>query len=322
MKYNVSLNQYIAAISTLEPQLNVIDIVKNIRRMKIYRNTKYNSMHKHVSRQLKNNKNKHIKQTRYKRKRIKTNIKKVKKAFNKTQGTRKCSVRKIEKHLNNKGINISRGTIHNALKYDLNRKFVHYRRVQRLKPHHKTARVKFAKYLRRKYGATPRSKSFSWDRVIVTDFSKPIRLVRLTNKQNDGILIDKDDDENTILQKGHKKYTPGVMLWGGIYAGGLIPKNAPIFFTDILRKRCKQLHKNKISMTNQIYADFITNDVKKILQKELPQKLSYYIWEDDGATTQRTKHVLSEISNIFPNRIDTKKQADKMANVWVIENVW
>ena len=159
-------------------------------------------------------------------------------------------------------------------------------------------------------------------KIIITDFSKPIRLVRPPNKQNDGMWIDEDDDDVSCLVKGEEKFAPGVMLWGAMYSGGLIPKNGPVFSTDVLRKKCNEINEQKISVDNAIYADFITNDVRKILERELPNELDDYIWQDNCATTQRTKFVLEEISKIFPNRINTKRQAAKMADVWCVEKEW
>ena len=75
-------------------------------------------------------------------------------------------------------------------------------------------------------------------------------------------------------------------------------------------------------MDNKIYANFITTKVSDIAQQDLEHQLSWYLWQDDNDTKHRTAHVLSEVSTVFPNRIDIKRQAAKMADIWPIENVW
>ena len=49
------------------------------------------------------------------------------------------------------------------------------------------------------------------------------------------------DEEDDVVEG----YTSGVMLGGGIHSGGLIPKSSPVF-SDLLKKKCKQVGKDKV----------------------------------------------------------------------------
>eukprot|EP01084_Bolivina_argentea_P139253 244985_1 len=112
------------------------------------------------------------------------------------------------------------------------------------------------------------------------------------------------------------------MLFGAITAEGLVPRKAPIFFTEYLKKKCKKIGKKKCTLDNKIYADFISKDFVKHLNKDLEDPLDDYIWQDDGDKKHRTKHVLGTLSETFAHRVNTKFQCDKYADVWPIENVW
>ena len=122
--------------------------------------------------------------------------------------------------------------------------------------------------------------------------------------------------------RGDEKYSPGVMLFGGITSEGLVPRNEPIFFTEWLSKHCKKIKKEKKTLDNRIYADFIKKTFAQRLRRDLNDDLSEYIWQDDGDKKHRTRHVLETLKGVFSQRIDVQHQADKMADVWVIENVW
>ena len=46
------------------------------------------------------------------------------------------------------------------------------------------------------------------------------------------------------------------------------------------------------------------------------------MWQDDGDTKYKTKHVLLELESVFAQRFDPKRQAAKITDVWPIENAW
>jgi len=71
-----------------------------------------------------------------------------------------------------------------------------------------------------------------------------------------------------------------------------------------------------------MYAYFIENNVFSMLEEELKNDLSRYIWEDDGDIKHRTQHTRNTVNAWFAHRIDCNSQASKCADVWPIENVW
>ena len=71
-----------------------------------------------------------------------------------------------KKIIKRRNSNLTRGTGSTAMKKDMEKKFVRYRRALRLKQHLKDARAKCARYLRSKCSITPKSKKFAWDRII------------------------------------------------------------------------------------------------------------------------------------------------------------
>ena len=210
---------------------------------------------------------------------------------------------------------------------DLKKKIVRCRRSQRLTEAHKLARVKCAKYLRKKYGVSPAAKHYKWDRIINTDFSAPFRCRRKLNKQNDGLWVDEDvdmtaPDVKIAVNKGFEKYSKGFMLFGGICSEGLLPRDGPVIFTEYLNRKCAEIGKEKKTMDNKIYASFIKDKFAPILRHDLNDDLDEYIWQDDCDTKHRTKHVLETVKTVFVNRIDPEYQCSKLADAYPIENVW
>ena len=174
----LALRQFVIGIKKLNESLTISDIVKELRRFEKYKTMKYNSLYRLVYRTIKRGTVEASKRNRAKPVRDKKNIRILKCAFRKQKKSKKCTVRKLQKVMDGKGVNMSRGTIHNALKEDLKKRWRRYQKQRKLLPHHKEARVKCAVYLRRKYGATQKSKKFGWDKIINTDFSAPYRLSR------------------------------------------------------------------------------------------------------------------------------------------------
>ena len=323
-----ALKQYILAKRALEPGITVGDIVKDIRKIKKYRNAKYNSLFKLVARTIRNYDRKGSRKPRVRSKRTENTIQLVKKIAKKAQGKRSGSIRAIKSDLvNNHGINISKESVRRILIHDLDMKFVRFRKCQRLTQQHKDERVKSAIYLRQKYGVRPESKRYKWDKVVITDFSAPIRCRRKLNGQNDGIWINNDTDMKTeevkvLVNKGFEKYSKGMMLFGGICGEGLIPRDGPIDFSSWLRKKCAEIGKEKNTLDNKLYATFITETFAPIMERELDEDLDEYIWEDDCDKKHRTKHVLEQLGKVFKQRIDPTRQCPKLADVYPIENVW
>ena len=145
--------------------------------------------------------------------------------------------------------------------------------------------------------------------------------------QNDGVWVDNDADINSkevkiIVNKGFDKYSKGLMLFGGICAEGLLPRNGPIFFTEWLSRKCVEIGKEKKTLDNKLSAIFIKQEFVPTLIRDLDGDLDQYIWQDDCDKKHRTKHVLKELKTVFKQRIDPARQCCKLADAYPIENVW
>ena len=134
----------------------------------------------------------------------------------------------------NYNLNISYGSVRSMLVDDQGKKFIRCRRTQRLTAGHKENMVVTAKYWRQKYGIRPSAKRYKWDRIIISDFSAPVRCRRKPKKQNDGVWIDMDAEMNgegvkSIINAEVEKYDPGLTLFGAICSEGLLPKGSCFF---------------------------------------------------------------------------------------------
>ena len=119
---NNALKQYIYA-------KKVTDMVKDIRKMQKYKNSKYNTIYQAVNRQFERNTLKRKPRTSTKTVATSRNIKWIKKLHKKHKASRKGSVRSIAKTMNKKQIKISTSTVYRIKKNHLKLKFVRYRRT-------------------------------------------------------------------------------------------------------------------------------------------------------------------------------------------------
>ena len=94
-----ALKQYILARRQLEPSMTVVEMVKDIRKIKKYSRKPYNSMHKAVSRVFAAADRKGRNKKRAPTVRTTNNIYLVKKILNKNNKTRKGSIRGIKTEL-------------------------------------------------------------------------------------------------------------------------------------------------------------------------------------------------------------------------------
>ncbi|CAF1486738.1 unnamed protein product, partial [Rotaria sordida] len=128
---------------------------------------------------------------------------------------------------------IERGTVEDRPRSESKWKFFRLKRSQKLTATHKANRVTTCRILPQKYGVNRNAKRFQWRKVLNTDFSGSIRLIRPNNNRNDGIwaaTADEIDSDNR--NAGVQKFSAGVILWGGISDDGLYPRNAPFYFNE------------------------------------------------------------------------------------------
>ena len=137
-----ALRQYIAAKKTLQPQSTMQDMIKDLKKMKTYKYKSYANLYATVQRVFMDMNEKSDRKPRRKTSRTPQNVKLVKKILDKTNTTRKGSVRGIKAALKQEyGITLSREFVRRTLLYDLKLKFVRYKRRQKLTKQHKENRV-------------------------------------------------------------------------------------------------------------------------------------------------------------------------------------
>ena len=106
------------------------------------------------------------------------------------------------------------------------------------------------------------------------------------------------------------------MIFGAVTVRGLVPKNGPVFVSDLL----KSYDPKPKSVTGQIYADMIDIKIAPAVKQLYPRGNA--VWHNDGAKIHRSEIALSAIDPNFKENISYDLQAPKIADIWPIENVW
>ena len=119
-----------------------------------------------------------------------------------------------------------------------------------------------------------------------------------------------------MLDHQQEKFSVRLMIFGAVSVRGLLPPGAPIFVDQML----EEWDPRPKTVTGEIYADLIRTVVAREAKKLYPRGNA--IWQDDGARIHRTAEVLEAVDEVFKYRVPVEVQAAKMADVWVIENVW
>ncbi|CAF2957771.1 unnamed protein product [Rotaria sp. Silwood2] len=238
------------------------------------------------------------------------------------QLTKNASIRNVNRKLQQQGFNTSRTSVW-RVKESLNLKWWKKETVQKLTTNQKLQRVFVAKQLRRKYGVRKEGKLYDWVYVLDTDFSGTFTLTPQSNKHNEGVYAEfKYDIPYELKTRSKEKFKKSVMLWGGISYQGLFPKGSPIFvdeWLNLVRPENSNRQK-KMYFTGERYAKFIQSIVAEKANKEFDDL--HVIFQDDQDRKQRMQVALNAVNHVFPNRIEPKDCAAKLADVWPIENVW
>ncbi|CAF1544239.1 unnamed protein product [Didymodactylos carnosus] len=184
---------------------------------------------------------------------------------------------------------------------------------------HLMKRKKFALWLKRHWKLNPHDRSSKWQRLVNTYFSKPFRLTPELTSKNDIIWsTSRQDADKHGGYHGREKFSPGIMLWGGISWNGLIPPEAPVFIDKFLDgyqwpKRAKK------TINGARYADLISTIGYPSLMKKYRNRVP--IFQDDAASIHRTPIVLQQIDALFNERIPVDVQSPKFDDIWAIETV-
>ena len=213
-----------------------------------------------------------------------------------------------------KKLNISQSSVSRILKHR-GIKCFHKRREQAMNEVHKMNRVKYGKWLLRNLGTDGRKGK--WLRFFNTDFSAILRThPRHNSKNNVAYARDKNDIRDLLANK-EKKFSPGVMLWGGISSKGLVPDAAPLFVDEVLSPWRKGDGAIQKTVNSVVYADMLETLVKPAADKIFKN----FVFQDDEATIHRTSDVLNTVDGLFKDRIPPG-MASMTADLYPIENVW
>ena len=118
------------------------------------------------------------------------------------------------------------------------------------------------------------------------------------------------------LQSKEEKFSLGEMIWGGISSRGLISSQSPIFVSELLSK-----YDPKPKTVNaEMYADMIRHLAAPAVREVYPEGDA--IFQDDNATIHRAQISMNAVKDSFSERLDPALQASKMADIYLIENVW
>ena len=110
------------------------------------------------------------------------------------------------------------------------------------------------------------------------------------------------------------------MLFGAISSRRLVPENSPIFVDEWLKEECKKIKKERITMDRFLYIKLIEAELKPHIDMLFPDV--NVIWQDDMNSKHRSSYALNKIDELFCDRITPDEEANKMADIWPIENVW
>jgi hypothetical protein len=209
---------------------------------------------------------------------------------------------------------VSFKTVSNVLK-EAKLKPYHKYRVQNISDSHQAKRVRFSKYLLRRFGkkVTPESK---WAKLINTDFSAKIKINGVRNSKNDVVWSGSRMEAGDLLESPEEKYSVGEMIWGGVSYRGLIPASAPVFVSDL----CNKYSPKPTTVNGSMYADLVKEEAKAAVDHLYPEKDS--IWQDDGASIHRCEEALEAVQESFHERVCPIMQAPKCADLWPVENLW
>ena len=163
-----------------------------------------------------------------------------------------------------KKLGISQSSVVTVLKRKKIRPFKKYRE-QALTDDHKKARKKLGKWYLSTFGRD--GKKGRWLKYANTDFSATIRTHQRHNTKNNVVYGQNREDIRDKLTTQEKKFSPGVMLWGGISARGLIPPTCPLFVNEVLADYNKRTGEKSKNINNQCYADMSERLVKPAIDE-------------------------------------------------------
>ena len=143
----------------------------------------------------------------------------------------------------------------------------HKVREQSFTENHAKERVQFGKWLLKNLGSD--GTKGKWLKFLNNDFSAYLRTQPRHNSKNHVVYAKQKSDIRAKLANKEQKFSPGVMLWGGISARGLVPSSAPLFVDEVLASWSREGAPVK-TVNNIIYADMLETLVHPAVMELYP----------------------------------------------------
>lgn len=226
------------------------------------------------------------------------------KIIKKSKYVRGQSLRKLEKRLNDKNLAGCKETIRQYMRTTLKWKSFKRQKVPKLTGAYKVRRVSFAK----------KFKDMDWSRVMFTDES-PFKLYYIPNSKNDVVW---GSQESCVPRAPQAKFSPSVLVWGGMTARGLtklhiIPNktsvNSKYYINEILEKEVKPAFQRKTVCT-----DLTSTKLFNINNEGL--------FQQDGARAHTSKASVDWLNTNINGYISPDDWPPNSPDLSPIENVW
>ena len=214
------------------------------------------------------------------------------------------SLRKLVRRLKDKRLAGCKETIRQYMRTTLKWKCFKRQKVPKLSSAYKVRRVNFAK----------KFKDINWSRVMFTDES-PFKLYYVPNSKNDVVW---GSQETSVPCAPQVKFSPSVLVWGGITARGLtklhiIPSktsvNSTYYINEILKKESKPAFQRTVVCT-----DFTAT--------KLFLKNSEGLFQQDGARAHTSRASVEWLNTNINGYISPEDWPPNSPDLSPIENVW
>lgn len=283
------------AITLLEEKYSYSVIAKKLGRSKSWINKWAN--------RYKQNENETL-QSRYKggRKSVLTTA--AQKLIKQSKYVRGQSLRKLERRLKDKRLAGCKETIRQYMRTTLKWKSFKRQKVPKLTAAYKVRRVNFAK----------KFKDIDWSCVMFTDES-PFKLYYVPNSKNDVVW---GSQESSVPCAPQVKFSPSVLVWGGITSLGLtklhiIPNktsvNSAYYINEILEKEVKPAFKRAV----------VCND---LTATKLFRDNSEGLFQQDGARAHTSRASIEWLNTNINGYISPEDWPPNSPDLSPIENVW
>jgi hypothetical protein len=243
-------------------------------------------------------------QSRYKGGRKSVMTAAAQKLIRQSKYVRGQSIRKLERRLKDKRLGGCKETIRQYMRKTLKWKSFKRQKVPKLTAAYKVRRVNFAK----------KFKDIDWSRVMFTDES-PFKLYYVPNSKNDVVW---GSQESSVPCAPQVKFSPSVLVWGGITALGLtklhiIPNktsvNSTYYINEILEKEVKPAFQRTV----------VDSD---LTATKLFHKNSEGLFQQDGARAHTSRASIEWLNTNINGYISPEDWPPNSPDLSPIENVW